>query len=157
MLAEDINADVSSEEEADAHPATDAERRATNGAISASTTANGKSNGASDGAVQEQSELLTEKVKPRNLADLPPLFTRLQERKAESLHYLGVSFGLTGQLLRFWQKLGFDPVYLRQTASDITGERTCIMLKALQAADVANAVRSGSAIRCCSQAVTCKC
>jgi GNAT acetyltransferase 2 len=80
-------------------------------------------------------------VAPRALADLPPLFTRLQERKAELLHYLGVSYGLTSQLLRFWQRLGYAPVYLRQAASDTTGEHTCIMLKALAAPDVADAVR----------------
>ena len=90
----------------------------------------------------EDSELLTEKVAPRDLSELPPLFTRLQERRAEALHYLGVSFGLTAQLLKFWQRLGFAPVYLRQTASDVTGEHTCIVLKALAAADVQDAVRS---------------
>ncbi|KAF6021226.1 NAT10 [Bugula neritina] len=47
--------------------------------------------------------------------ELPPLLSKLSERKPESLDYLGVSYGLTSDLLRFWKKCGFLPVYLRQT------------------------------------------
>jgi hypothetical protein len=32
---------------------------------------------------------------------MPPLLQRLTERKPENLDYLGVSYGLTSQLLRF--------------------------------------------------------
>ncbi|KAK6056658.1 putative ATPase DUF699 [Cooperia oncophora] len=71
--------------------------------------------------------LLEEQIAPR--ADLPPLLMRLTERKAERLDYLGVSFGLTLNLLKFWKKNGFVPVYLRQTPSPLTGEYTCAMLK----------------------------
>jgi N-acetyltransferase 10 len=41
------------------------------------------------------------------------LFWKLNERKPERLDYLGVSFGLTGPLLKFWKKSGYVPVYLR--------------------------------------------
>ena len=41
------------------------------------------------------------------------LLLKLSERRAEKLDYLGVSFGLTGPLLKFWKKAGFIPVYLR--------------------------------------------
>jgi N-acetyltransferase 10 len=41
------------------------------------------------------------------------LLLKLSERKPERLDYLGVSFGLTGPLLKFWKKAGFVPVYLR--------------------------------------------
>jgi tRNA(Met) C34 N-acetyltransferase TmcA len=37
------------------------------------------------------------------------------------LHYLGVSFGLTQQLFNFWQRAGYEPLYVRQSASDTTG------------------------------------
>ena len=56
---------------------------------------------------------------------------KLSERKAERLQYLGVSFGLTSDLLRFWKKIGYVPVYLRQTPNDLTGEHSCIVLKEL--------------------------
>lgn len=56
---------------------------------------------------------------------------RLEERSAEELDYLGVSFGLTLELLKFWKKAGFAPVYVRQTTNDLTGEHTTIMLKPL--------------------------
>ncbi|CAI5439196.1 unnamed protein product [Caenorhabditis angaria] len=75
-------------------------------------------------------ELLEERIEPR--ADLPPLLQRLDERKPEKLDYLGVSFGLTVPLLKFWKRCEFVPVYVRQTANDITGEHTCIMLKTLE-------------------------
>ncbi|EPB75905.1 putative ATPase DUF699 [Ancylostoma ceylanicum] len=75
--------------------------------------------------------LLEEQIAPRT--DLPPLLMRLSERKPERLDYLGVSFGLTLDLLKFWKKSGFVPVYLRQTPSPLTGEYTCAMLKRLHA------------------------
>lgn len=42
--------------------------------------------------------LLEEVVTPRK--ELPPLLLKLSERRAERLHYLGVSYGLTAQLLK---------------------------------------------------------
>lgn len=62
---------------------------------------------------------------------LSPLLLSLKERKAEHLDYLGVSFGLTSELLKFWKKSGFVPVYIRQTPNELTGEHSCIMLKLL--------------------------
>jgi N-acetyltransferase 10 len=77
--------------------------------------------------------LLEEQIAPRE--NLPPLLVRLEERPAERLDYIGVSFGLTLSLLKFWKKSGFLPVYLRQTTNDLTGEHTCIMLKSLNNED----------------------
>jgi len=73
--------------------------------------------------------LLEEVISPKS--NLPPLLLKLSERPAEQLDYLGVSYGLTGQLLRFWKKSNFVPVYLRQTPNDLTGEHSCIMLRLL--------------------------
>lgn len=73
--------------------------------------------------------LLEESLAPRK--NLPPLLLELGERPPEDLQYLGVSFGLTANLLRFWKKAGFVPTYLRQTKNALTGEHTNIMLKAL--------------------------
>jgi N-acetyltransferase 10 len=47
------------------------------------------------------------------------------------LEYLGTSFGFTQQLLKFWRKNGYQPVYLRQTVNDITAEHSGIMLRPL--------------------------
>lgn len=69
---------------------------------------------------------------PAPRASLPPLLLKLSERRAERLDYLGVSYGLTPELLRFWRKAGYVPVYMRQTPNDLTGEHSCIMLKCLQ-------------------------
>ena len=70
-----------------------------------------------DGQISEEPESLgvdsVEELKPR--AQLPPLLSKLTERRPERLDYLGVSFGLTEQLLRFWKHVGFVPVYIRQT------------------------------------------
>ncbi|GCB68139.1 hypothetical protein scyTo_0013787, partial [Scyliorhinus torazame] len=73
--------------------------------------------------------LLEEMLSPRK--DLPPLLLKLNERPTEKLDYLGVSYGLTSQLLKFWKRAGYAPVYLRQTPNELTGEHSCIMLKAL--------------------------
>lgn len=78
---------------------------------------------------QSDNETEEEELKPR--ANLPPLLMNLDERKAENLQYLGVSFGLTPELLKFWKRSSYTPVYIRQTPSDITGEHSCIMLRRL--------------------------
>ncbi|KIY97539.1 putative N-acetyltransferase 10 [Monoraphidium neglectum] len=78
--------------------------------------------------------LLTESVKPR--LGLPPLLVNLAERRPERLHYLGVSFGLTQQLFNFWHRGGFKPLYLRQSASETTGEHTAVMVRPLEHPEV---------------------
>ncbi|XP_015178037.1 PREDICTED: N-acetyltransferase 10 [Polistes dominula] len=79
-----------------------------------------------DAVNDEQVGLLEETIEPR--ASLPPLLLKLSERRPEKLDYIGVSYGITEQLLRFWKRSSFVPVYIRQTANDITGENSCIML-----------------------------
>ncbi|XP_015117202.1 RNA cytidine acetyltransferase [Diachasma alloeum] len=75
---------------------------------------------------EEHVDLLEETIQPR--ASLPPLLLKLSERRPERLDYIGVSFGLTERLLKFWKRAGFVPVYVRQTTNDITGEHSCIMI-----------------------------
>lgn len=79
----------------------------------------------------EQSTLLTDNVRVRDIKSMPPLFARLSERRPAALDYLGVSYGLTAPLHKFWKRAGFVPVYLRQTANELTGEHTCVMLRTL--------------------------
>lgn len=108
--------------------------------------------------------MLEENIKPRT--DLPPLLVHLRERRPESLHYLGVSFGLTLDLFRFWRKHKFAPFYIGQipvkilhftffgmafggisycsnksspesvNQSAVTGEHTCMVLKPLNNEDI---------------------
>ncbi|GFT50430.1 RNA cytidine acetyltransferase [Nephila pilipes] len=61
----------------------------------------------------------------------PSLLLELQDLHQEPLDYIGVSYGLTLELFKFWKKNGFTPLYMRQTANEITGENTCIMVKCL--------------------------
>jgi N-acetyltransferase 10 len=82
-----------------------------------------------DAVLEEDVGLLEENIGPRK--NLPPLLLKLSERRPERLDYLGVSYGLTQELLRFWKRCGFTPTYLRQTANDLTGEHSTIMLKML--------------------------
>lgn len=83
----------------------------------------------------EDASLTTDKVAVREMNAMPPLLLRLNEKRPDELDYLGVSYGLTNQLHRFWKKAGFAPVYLRQTANELTGEHTCVMLKTLAEKD----------------------
>jgi N-acetyltransferase 10 len=80
----------------------------------------------------EASTLLTDNVRVRDIKSMPPLFARLSERRPPALDYLGVSYGLTQPLHKFWKRAGFVPVYLRQTANDLTGEHTSVMLRTLE-------------------------
>ncbi|GAA0144820.1 RNA processing factor [Lithospermum erythrorhizon] len=77
----------------------------------------------------EKASLLEENIRPRS--DLPPLLESLHERRPEKLQYLGVSFGLTQDLFRFWRRNKFAPFYIGHIPNNITGEHTCMMLKPL--------------------------
>jgi len=79
----------------------------------------------------ESSTLLSDNVKVRDINSMPPLFSKLSERRPQPLDYLGVSYGLTQPLHKFWKRASFAPVYLRQTPNDLTGEHSCVMLRAL--------------------------
>jgi len=71
--------------------------------------------------------LQDEKIKPKK--HLKPILQKLSERKPLPIHYIGTSFGLTKELFNFWRKNKFVPLYLRQTANELTGEHTCLMIK----------------------------
>lgn len=79
------------------------------------------------------SNLLDDNVHVRDIRSMPPLFGKLSERRPDALDYLGVSYGLTPSLHKFWKRSSFAPVYLRQTTNDLTGEHTCVMLRTLSA------------------------
>jgi N-acetyltransferase 10 len=81
----------------------------------------------------ENATLLNDDVQVRNIDSMPPLFSKLSQRTPDHLDYLGVSFGLTQPLHKFWKRASFAPVYLRQTPNELTGEHSCIMLKPLTA------------------------
>ncbi|KAL3637489.1 hypothetical protein CASFOL_018657 [Castilleja foliolosa] len=82
----------------------------------------------------EKASLLEENIKPRS--DLPPLLVPLRERRPEKLHYLGVSFGLTLDLFRFWRKHKFAPFYISHVPSPVTGEHSCMLVRALKNDDI---------------------
>lgn len=75
--------------------------------------------------------LRNEDIKVRDISKMPPLFAKLEERRPAALDYVGVSYGLTQPLHKFWKRAAFAPVYLRLTANDLTGEHTCVMLRPL--------------------------
>jgi N-acetyltransferase 10 len=77
--------------------------------------------------------LLQEVIRPRRLKQ--SLLSSLGERRAEVLDYIGVSFGVTDQLYRFWHRAGFNPLYVRLTTNETTGEHTCIMVNAIGSGD----------------------
>ena len=79
-----------------------------------------------------ESSLLDDDIKVRDIRKMPPLFSKLSERRPDALDYLGVSYGLTQPLHRFWKRSGFAPVYLRQTPNELTGEHTCVMIRPLE-------------------------
>ncbi|KAI1770835.1 DUF699-domain-containing protein [Hypoxylon cercidicola] len=87
---------------------------------------------ATDAVQTGNGDLLHEEIKVRDIDKMQPLFSRLAERKPEDLEYVGVSYGLTQPLHKFWSRASFVPVYLRQTANDLTGEHTCVMLRPLK-------------------------
>ncbi|XP_076801006.1 RNA cytidine acetyltransferase-like [Clavelina lepadiformis] len=85
---------------------------------------------------EQELGLMDEVLTPRK--NLPPLLWKLCERRPEKLDYVGVSYGLTAPLLKFWSRSGFVPVYLRQTNNELTGEHSCVMVKALHTGETGN-------------------
>ena len=83
----------------------------------------------------EQDSLMNDSIKIRDAKRMPPLLINLSQKRVSYLHYLGVSYGLTAQLHRFWKRAGYVPVYLRQTPQELTGEHSCVMLKVLEGRD----------------------
>ncbi|KAJ6000436.1 RNA cytidine acetyltransferase [Penicillium waksmanii] len=79
------------------------------------------------------SSLLDDNVQVRDIRSMPPLFGKLTERRPDELDYIGVSYGLTPSLHKFWKRSSFVPVYLRQTPNELTGEHSCVMLRTLSA------------------------
>lgn len=79
--------------------------------------------------------LLKDRVAVRESSKMPALFTSISQKRPEKLDYIGVSYGLTPELHKFWKRANFAPVYLRQTANDLTGEHTCVMLRPLENSD----------------------
>lgn len=79
------------------------------------------------------SSLLDDNIHVRDIGSMPPLFGKLTERRPDVLDYVGVSYGLTPNLHKFWKRAAFSPVYLRQTPNELTGEHSCVMLRALAA------------------------
>ncbi|KAI9842266.1 MAG: killer toxin resistant protein [Thelocarpon superellum] len=78
-----------------------------------------------------RSSLLEDNIEVRDIRSMPPLFSKLSERRPDPLDYVGVSYGLTPSLHKFWKRAGFVPVYLRQTPNELTGEHSCVMLRTL--------------------------
>ncbi|CAL4185238.1 unnamed protein product, partial [Meganyctiphanes norvegica] len=69
--------------------------------------------------VQDQEVgLLEEKLGPNSSA--APLLQALNERPAEALHYLGVSYGASSKLLTFWKRQGFTLVYMRCADANVS-------------------------------------
>ena len=73
--------------------------------------------------------LTSEKLRPKK--KLKPILQKLSERVPVPVHYLGTSFGVTKELFTFWKKNQMEPVYIRQTANELTGEHTCLMIRPL--------------------------
>lgn len=75
---------------------------------------------------EDEIGLLKEVIAPKK--KIPTLLKRLVERPPEAIDYIGTSYGLTKDLLRFWKSLKFVPLYVGQKSNDLTGEHSCIML-----------------------------
>ncbi|KAK9371014.1 GNAT acetyltransferase 2-domain-containing protein [Lipomyces kononenkoae] len=88
-----------------------------------------------DNELETGETLQTEQIKVRDSKSMPPLLLKLTEKRPTRLDYMGVSYGLTPQLLKFWKRAGFRPVYLRQTANELTGEHTSVMIRVLLSGD----------------------
>ncbi|KAK0535959.1 N-acetyltransferase 10 [Tilletia horrida] len=99
------------------------------------------------GSPAQQPQLQSESIAIRSGASLPALLHRLSTLPTppEKLDWLGVSYGMTPALLRFWNKAGYVPLYVRQTPNEITGEYSAVQIRSvLDPADAAAAAAAGA-------------
>ncbi len=54
---------------------------------------------------------LKDEISVRDIATLPPLFSRLSECRPSAIEYVGVSYGLTQPLHKFWRKSKFLKIF----------------------------------------------
>lgn len=78
---------------------------------------------------------ITDEINSPDSTTIPSLLTAVSQIMPPYIHYLGVSYGLTSQLNKFWKTAGYSPVYLRQSSNELTGEHSCIMVKVLEGRD----------------------
>nr|CCC90537.1 conserved hypothetical protein [Trypanosoma congolense IL3000] len=84
-------------------------------------------NNASAEEDDDVASVATDSIAPRKR--IPSLLTSLIERPYEVIDYIGVSFGVTTPLFNFWKRAGFEPLYLRHAANELTGEHSCVMVR----------------------------
>jgi len=58
-----------------------------------------------------------------------PLFEPMSDVLPPKVSYVSVSYGITTQLYKFWEKAGFLPLYVGQSVNKTTGEHNCVMVK----------------------------
>jgi N-acetyltransferase 10 len=74
-------------------------------------------------------------VRLRDVKRMPALLQRLPEQKAEDLDWIGVSYGITPSLFKFWKQAGYVPMYVRQSANELTGEYNVVQLRSIERSD----------------------
>lgn len=68
----------------------------------------------------------------RDVSRMPALLQRLSDREPEKLDWVGVMYGLTPSLFKFWSNNGFVPLYLRQSTNEITGEHGIVQMRGIE-------------------------
>ncbi|KAM0675013.1 N-acetyltransferase 10 [Gurleya vavrai] len=61
--------------------------------------------------------------------DTKVLLQSIDTIQIEEIDYLGSSFGATEELINFWKKCKYQPIYLKQTPSRTTGEYSAVVMK----------------------------
>jgi len=67
----------------------------------------------------------------RDASKMPALLQRLSDREPEKLDWMGVTYGLTPTLFKFWMNNGYVPLQIRQTPNEITGEYGVVQMRGL--------------------------
>ena len=68
-------------------------------------------------------------VRVRDASRMPALLQRLSDREPEKLDWLGVTYGLTPSLFKFWTNSGYVPLHIRQSTNEITGEYGVVQMR----------------------------
>jgi N-acetyltransferase 10 len=68
----------------------------------------------------------------RKVKNIPAILNKIQSKIPPKIDYIGVAFGLDLQLLCFWNKNGFVPLYLQKKKSNFIENENAIMIKEIK-------------------------
>lgn len=71
---------------------------------------------------------LNNELNINNFSNEESIFISTNNKEIKKINWIGASMGANKEILNFWKKNNFEPIYLKSKPNKITGENSCIVL-----------------------------